>query len=254
MNATSRWARNTSRRIRVAHEIAERTLTWSAPASDTADVSRIDALADGVGRLERPCSHDSPCAAKRRSHLYAVRLEMPAAAGTRRARRNGYSADEVPSNEEVFVTDKNGRHTPGPTDPAGSTASQAWYDVLARMSDLGDAVARWTKTAANDPDNKQKLDQVRMSINDIARKADAGLGHVSGSEFGQQFKGGAEQAGQAIGEAAQHVTEVAAGNVKSVFVGLSDAFGKAAAKIDEATPRRSEPDPSDAKPPAPDKK
>lgn len=127
-----------------------------------------------------------------------------------------------------------------PVAPSGPSAGEAWDDVISRMTDLGDAVGRWAKAAANDPNAHQKLDQVRTGINDIAQKADAALGHVVHSEFGQQVKGGAEQAGQAISDAAQQMTQAAAPHVRNAFAGLSDVFGKAAAKMDEAAARNAE--------------
>ena len=122
----------------------------------------------------------------------------------------------------------------GPTDPASGNGSQEWQDVLARMSELAEAVGRWAKAATNDPETKQRLAQVRSGIDDLARKADEAMGRVEGTDLGKRVKDGAEQTGQVIGEAAQRVTEVAAPAVKSALAGLSDAFGKAAVKLDEA--------------------
>lgn len=127
-----------------------------------------------------------------------------------------------------------------PAAPSGPSALEAWEDVVTRMSDLGDAVARWAKAAANDPTARQKLAQIRGGINDIGQKADAAFGQVANSEFTKQVMDGAEHAGQAINDAAQHVSQAAAPHMKNAFAGLSDAFGKAAAKMDEAAHRHSE--------------
>jgi len=135
------------------------------------------------------------------------------------------------------MTDDTGLPTPEPPTPSGPSSTEAWNDVLARMSDLGEAVTRWAKATANEPDTKQKLDQVRAGINDIGQKADAALGRAVRSDIGNQVREGAEQAGQAFSDAAQHVTQAAAPHMKSAFAGLSDVFGKAAAKVDEAAHR-----------------
>jgi len=127
-----------------------------------------------------------------------------------------------------------------PVVPSGPSALEAWEEVVTRMSDLGDAVGRWAKAAANDPTARQKLAQIRGGINEIGRKADAAFGQVANSEFTHQVKDGAEQAGQAISDAAQHVSQAAAPHMKNAFAGLSDAFGKAAAKMDEAAHRHAE--------------
>jgi ElaB/YqjD/DUF883 family membrane-anchored ribosome-binding protein len=118
---------------------------------------------------------------------------------------------------------------------AALTASQAWQEVLARMSDLGDAMAQWTKVAAHEAGTKKKLDQVRAGVDDMAKKANATLGHAE-SEFGQQMKEGAEQAGQAFGDATQRMRDATEPHVKMAFAELSDAFGKAAAMMGEAKP------------------
>jgi hypothetical protein len=155
--------------------------------------------------------------------------------------------------EESSMTDESGLPD---TEPTGTTrpTGEAWEDVMARMSDLGEAVARWVRAAANEPDTKEKLDQVRAGIDDIGQKADAALGRAVRSELGQQVKEGAEHAGQAMSDAAQRVTDVAAPHVKNAFAGLSDVFGKAAARVDEATQRHSESAPpvEDASTAAPD--
>ena len=138
--------------------------------------------------------------------------------------------------------------------PAAPTASQAWKDVLARMSDLGDSMAQWTKVAAHESDTKKKLDQVRAGIDEMARKADATLGQVESSDLGQQVMGGAGQAGQAFGDAAQRMRDATEPHVKSAFADLSDAFGKAAAKMGEPGPPQPKSAPTPAKPKAPSKK
>jgi len=150
------------------------------------------------------------------------------------------------------MTDETRIPDPEPNGTSSPTG-EAWEDVVARMNDLGEAVARWVRAAANEPDTKEKLDRVRAGIDDIGQKADAALGRAVRSDLGQQVKEGAEQAGQAMSDAAQRVTDVAAPHVKNAFAGLSDVFGKAAARVDEATHRHPEPAPADEAPtPAPE--
>jgi hypothetical protein len=137
--------------------------------------------------------------------------------------------------------------------PAAPTASQAWQNVLARMSDLGAAMEQWTKTAASEVDTKQKFEQVRAGINDIAHKADTALGHAE-SELGPQVKEGAEQAGQAFGDAAQRMREATEPHVKDAFADLSDIFGKAADRMGEPSPAEPKPSSTSAKPKVSSKK
>jgi len=151
------------------------------------------------------------------------------------------------------VTVKKSTPTSKSKTPAAPTSTQAWQNVLARMSDLGDAVGQWTKVAANEADTKQKFEQVRADINDIAQKAAIALGQAE-SESGQQVKKGIEQAGQAFGDAAQRMRDATEPHVKSAFADLSDAFGKAAAKMGEPRPPQPKSAPTPAKPKAPSKK
>jgi len=123
---------------------------------------------------------------------------------------------------------------PDPAPAPDPAAREAWDEVVVAMTDLGDAVARWARAATNDPAAKQKLGQIRGGINDIAAKAETAFGQVSESDVGKQFAQGAEQAGQAIGDAAQQFTTAAAPHVKNAFAGLASAFSKAAVKVDEA--------------------
>ena len=133
------------------------------------------------------------------------------------------------------------------------TASQAWQNVLDRMSDLGAAMEQWTKTAASEADTRQKFEQVRAGINDIAQKADTALGHAEG-KLGQQVVEGAEQAAQAFGDAAQRMREATEPHVKNAFSDLSDIFGKAAARMGEPSPAQPKPRSTPAKPKASSKK
>jgi hypothetical protein len=134
----------------------------------------------------------------------------------------------------------------------GSATADAWNDVVARMGELGSALSAWAKSAADDPANKQRLNQVRAGVDEMARQADAALGKVTSSDFGQQVTQGAQQAGDAIGDAAQQVSAAAAPHVATALSGLASVFGKAAAKVDEAVSRDRAPEPpAEASQPAP---
>jgi ElaB/YqjD/DUF883 family membrane-anchored ribosome-binding protein len=123
-----------------------------------------------------------------------------------------------------------------PKTPATPAVDKAWQEVLARVSDLGDAMKEWAKVAGHEADTKQKLDQVRADIDDMARKADAALGHA-GSDVGQYVGESAEQASRAFSDAAQRVRKATEPHVKDAFAELSDVFGKAAGKIGEPKPK-----------------
>lgn len=121
-------------------------------------------------------------------------------------------------------------------EPAAATASasEAWGEVLASMVALGDALSAWAKAAANEPDAKRHLDELRSGVNEMARQADAAVSSMTGSDFGKQVSEGASQAGEAIGAAAAELSQAAAPHVATAFAGLADVFGRAAQKVGEA--------------------
>jgi hypothetical protein len=139
--------------------------------------------------------------------------------------------------------------------PESQSAGEAWDDVVVRMNEFGEAVSRWAKASANDPRNKERLGKVREGFDEVARKAEAAFDSVAESDVGRQVGEGAQKVGQAVGDAAQQVSQAAAPHVAKTFAGLADAFGKAAAKVDESVSRKPEPaqpDGADAPiPPAP---
>jgi hypothetical protein len=120
------------------------------------------------------------------------------------------------------------------TAAAAASASEAWGDVLASMVTLGDAISAWARAAANEPDAKRHLDELRSGVNEMARQADAAVSSVTGGDFGKQVSEGASQAGDAIGAAAAELSQAAAPHVATAFAGLADVFGRAAQKVSEA--------------------
>jgi hypothetical protein len=165
----------------------------------------------------------------------------------------------LPMTDDMTTPTPQGDPEPGfdavlpPTEapPAGPSANEAWADVVARMGDLGDAISAWAKAAADSPDNRRHLDELRQGINDMAGKAEGAFEQVTSGDFGQQVKAGAAEAGEAIGDAAQKMSAAAAPHVASAFAGLAGAFGRAAHKVDEAVSRQTA-QPAQTAAPAPD--
>ncbi|MDR3687272.1 MAG: hypothetical protein P4L93_09985 [Coriobacteriia bacterium] len=123
------------------------------------------------------------------------------------------------------------------------TAAEAWEQVVRKLSELSDAIAVWAKAAADTPENRKHVDDVRAGINDVARQANEAFASVSGSDFGRQFAQGADQMGTAIGETATEFGAAAAPHVASAFAGLADVFGRAAQKVGESVSPPRSPDP-----------
>jgi len=122
--------------------------------------------------------------------------------------------------------------------PEGPSASAAWDGVVVAIGDLGDAIGAWARAASDNPENRRHLDEVRGSVNDMAQKAGTMFTDVANSEFGQQVRQSADDAGQAFADTAQKVSEAAAPHVASAFAGLADVFGRAAQRAGEAAAPR----------------
>jgi hypothetical protein len=127
---------------------------------------------------------------------------------------------------------------------SGPTAAEAWNDVVTKLSELSDAISAWAKAAADTPENRKHVDDVRNGVDDMARRANEAFASVSGSDFGRQFAEGASQMGSAIGESAQEFGAAAAPHVATAFAGLADVFGRAAQKVGETVSPPSTPDPA----------
>lgn len=137
---------------------------------------------------------------------------------------------------------------PSEQQPAG--ASEAWSEVVDKMSQLGDAITAWAKAAAHDPENKRHVDELRAGLNGLTARAGEAFETVKESDLGQQVGEAADKAGAAIGEAAEKVTTAAAPHVASAFGALSEAFGKAAHKVGTSVSSQPAPPPAAATPPA----
>lgn len=134
---------------------------------------------------------------------------------------------------------------PAPEPPAGPGVSEAWNDVVTKMNELGDAIAGWAKAAANDPENKRHLDEMKAGFDQLTSKASATVNEVAQSDIGQQVGDAANQAGAAVSQAA----EAAAPHVASAFGAIGAAFGRAAEKMEGAVSRPAGPPPPAPEPP-----
>jgi hypothetical protein len=118
--------------------------------------------------------------------------------------------------------------------PAGPTANEAWGDVVSRLGDLRDAISAWARAAADTPENRKHLADVRSGLDEAARQANEAFSAAASSDFGRQVADSATQVGAKIGSTAQEMGQAAAPHVASAFAGIADAFGRAAEKVQEA--------------------
>ena len=69
--------------------------------------------------------------------------------------------------------------TEAPSSPVGPTTAEAWAQVVNKLSELSDAIAAWAKAAADTPENRRHVDDVRAGVNDMARQANEAFASVS---------------------------------------------------------------------------
>jgi hypothetical protein len=117
--------------------------------------------------------------------------------------------------------------------PAADIAD-AWDDVLARVGELGDSISRWAKAASDDPENRRRWEEVRVGMDEMARKAEEAFNEAADSEQGARMRRTAEDAGKVVGDGAQRVADAAAPTVAVVFASLAEAFGQAATAVGES--------------------
>jgi hypothetical protein len=131
----------------------------------------------------------------------------------------------------------------GEATPLGQSAGEAWGDVVTRLGDLGDAISAWARAAADTPENRRHLAELRSGVDQVTQRANEAFSSVASGDFGRQVADGATQVGTAIGSTAQEIGQAAAPHVANAFAGLADAFGRAAEKVGEAAapPRAAEP-------------
>jgi hypothetical protein len=116
-----------------------------------------------------------------------------------------------------------------PTEPAdqGAGAGDAWRDVVTRLDELGDAIGRWANAAVNDPDNRQRVQELKEHIDAMGDKVSEAIDGASDSDAGQKVRGAAEKAGDAIKDFGERFSD-------EVFPRMASAFEGAASKLQEA--------------------
>jgi len=115
-------------------------------------------------------------------------------------------------------------------------ATSAWSDVLEQLDALGDAIGRWTTAAVNDPDNRERAQELKEHVERMARKAgdaiDGASESAGKSDVGQAFKDAAGKTGEAFKTAGTRFTEEVAPKMASAFRGAADKLHQAAERME----------------------
>jgi len=123
-----------------------------------------------------------------------------------------------------------------------SEAAEAWRQVVVQLDALGDALGKWLKAAANDPENKERLDELSGRLEEFGEKL-SGTVKGAGSDVGESFKEAADKTGEAFKAAGERVSEEVSQRVAGALKTMGDKLRKAGDKIeskeDEAVPEAS---------------
>lgn len=128
-----------------------------------------------------------------------------------------------------------------PTAEGPSEASAAWKAVVAELDALGDALGKWLKAAANDPDNKRRLDELSTRLEGLVDGVGGAVKGAADSEVGQSFKEAADKTGEAFKTAGEKIGEEVGPKLAGAFRTLGDKLRGAAEKMEEKRGEQEEP-------------
>ncbi|MRS11914.1 MAG: hypothetical protein EG823_02430 [Actinobacteria bacterium] len=121
-----------------------------------------------------------------------------------------------------------------PADPSTpSEAAEAWRAVVIELDQLGAALGRWVSAAANDPENKRRLDEFSTRLDGFMKDVGATVKGAADGEVGQQFKEAATQTGEAFKSAGEKISEEVGPKLAGAFKTMGDKLRGAAEKMEE---------------------
>lgn len=125
--------------------------------------------------------------------------------------------------------------TTQPAPEAASTpeAAAAWRDVVAELDALGAAIGRWVTAAANDPENKRRIDELSTRLDGFVDSVGATVKGAAEGDVGQSFKEAADKTGEAFKTAGEKISEEVGPKLAGAFKTMSEKLRGAAEKMEE---------------------
>lgn len=126
-----------------------------------------------------------------------------------------------------------------PEEPVGAAPeesaenSSAWRDVVEEFDALGEAIARWAKSAVNDPENQRRLNELGDRLENLIDDVGASIKGAAESDVGQSFREAADKTGEAFKVAGQRFSEEVAPRLASTFRTVGEKLRGAADRMDE---------------------
>lgn len=122
-----------------------------------------------------------------------------------------------------------------------SEAANAWREVVSELDALGVAIGRWVSAAANDPENKRRLEELSARLDGIVDSVGSTVKGAAEGEVGQSFKEAADKTGEAFKVAGERLSEEVGPKLAGAFKTMSEKLRGAAEKIEERQPEPAAP-------------
>lgn len=114
-------------------------------------------------------------------------------------------------------------------------SSSAWHEVIEEFDALGEAIARWAKSAVNDPENRRRLDELGDRLENLIDDVGASIKGAVESDVGHSFREAADKTGEAFKLAGTRFSEEVGPRLASTFRTVGDKLRGAADRMDERT-------------------
>jgi hypothetical protein len=134
--------------------------------------------------------------------------------------------------EDAPMEPQPGAETP-PSDAAPSDAAAAWRAVVAELDTLGDAIGRWLKAAAGDPENKRRVDELGSRLEGFADQVGSTLKDAAETEIGRSFKEAADKTGEALKQAGEKLSDEVGPKLAGAFRSIGEHLRTAAERIED---------------------
>ncbi|MDO8846797.1 MAG: hypothetical protein Q7W51_00205 [Coriobacteriia bacterium] len=134
---------------------------------------------------------------------------------------------------------------------ANPEAADAWREVVAGLDAFGEALGRWVNAAANDPENKRRLDELSTRLDGIVDSVGATVKGAAEGDVGQSFKEAADKTGEAFKAAGEKVSAEVGPKLAGAFKSLSEKLRGAAEKMEDRAAAADAPADGNAPPAAP---
>lgn len=125
-----------------------------------------------------------------------------------------------------------------------SEAAAAWREVLDGLESLGVAIGRWTKAAVDDPENRERADELSDKLEGFVTEVGSTVKRAVDSEVGESFREAAGKTGEAFRQAGERISEEVGPKLAGAFKSAATRLGEAAQRMEDRAATTSDGDTS----------